>query len=138
MKYIKKYESWGKVDTINKQLYWILPTDDRLEDAIIKVIKLYIEMTKELYKLSDIQIEMEMKIVFEHIEKMIKESNPKGSMMILSLLYSIDKLENKIILGPSFNIWDISQEEGLKSSGFIKMGYINFEEYEIDAEKYNL
>jgi hypothetical protein len=39
MKYLKTYES--RENVIDRKVYWIAPTDERLEDALVQLYKLY-------------------------------------------------------------------------------------------------
>lgn len=119
----------SRENVVHRKVYWLVPTDNRLEDSLVKLFKQYTEWDTPVKPVSDALV------LADHIRKILK---PFGPIMIITLNFSIDILNDKIVRGPSFRAWDIKDQEGLEKEEFIKVGKVNLEDYEINAYKYNL
>ena len=127
MKYLKTYES--RENVIDRKVYWIAPTDERLEDALVQLYKQYTDWETPVQPITDA-----LKLA-DDIRKILR---PKGPLMVITLRFSIDELKDKVVKGPNFQGWDFKDKQALESEKFISVGNINVEDYEIDAMKYNV
>jgi hypothetical protein len=127
MKYLKTYES--RENVIDRKVYWIAPTDERLEDALVQLYKQYTDWETPIQPVSDALG------LADNIRKILR---PKGPLMIITLRFSIDEIKDKVVKGPSFQGWDFEDRQELEEEKYIPVGKINVEDYEIDAIKYNL
>jgi hypothetical protein len=123
-----KLKRFGE-DIVDRKVYWIVPTDNRLEDALVQLYKQYTEWDTPVKPVNDALG------LASFIRKSIK---PKGPLMVVTLEFSIDQLTDKVVKGPSFRGWDFKDIPSLEAEKFIKVGKVNVEDYEIDALKYNL
>ena len=109
MKYIKLYES-KKIKDKEKSYYWILPSDERFFPSLEK-IKCPKKAQKEFRQ--DMQyIDMQKFVIVYY--SAIEDINPWRLA--------------------SYSLLDLFEE----SEDYIFGGYINIEDYEIEANKYNL
>jgi hypothetical protein len=127
MKYLKTYEN--RENIVDRKVYWFVPTDKRLEDALVQLYKQYTEWETPVQPIND---------ALGLADDIRKNIQPKGHLMIITLEFSIDELKNKVVKRPRFSGWDFADEKELKEENFIPVGKINIEDYEIDAIKYNL
>ncbi len=111
----------------NKKVYWLIPTDNRLEDSIVKLYK--------QYQINNNIIEL-ISAALSNADDIKAYLKPKELIMIITVEFSINKLNT--IKEPLFKAWPITDKSSLEKEGFIYVGKINLEDYEIDALKYNL
>jgi hypothetical protein len=110
MKYIKTYESR------NEKLYWLVPTDDRFEDSL-----------KKIKCPKDVIYGMLNGIISDNNKYIFIRYNGKEISMILAA-----------------NKWGFNPYKGelydpfYEKEGYRFVGMVNIDEYELDANKYNL
>ena len=116
MKYIKKYEA-RQVGKPNKNVYWLVPFDNRLEDSLVT---LYKELTKWKTPVEPVDKALSL-------AKWIRDNFQKRDFIYIK--YDLIRKD--------FSAFDWGIQE-LIGDDYYYMGEINIEEHELDARKYNL
>lgn len=114
MKIIKSFENWNKT----KKQIWLIPTDKRLEDSIVKILKIY--FTNEFWKYPVESINNALDLADS-----IKEKNPEKFIYIF-----YDEEHERLKFLGNYSKIDPTKENFIDT--------INIEEHELTAQKYNL
>jgi hypothetical protein len=129
IKFIKDHtnEAYGKFKD-EKCVYWIVPTDNRLEDSLVKIYKDYSGI-KDIIELIDSSLEIANKI---------REKNIKDKFVYISMNICVDE-DDEVVGKPWFDFFEESKRNEMdKKPLHYYVGNINVEEHELDADKYNL
>jgi len=128
MKHLESYSSKNR-----RKVYWIVPFDERFEDALVRTYIQYIERENEIQRIGLINDALS-------IAKDARIQYKKNDFAILSMEF--EYLNNKLIVTPLFKIWEFKDKTALENAEYIFIGYINTDEEEVDfkisAKKYNL
>jgi len=130
MKHIKTTEAFRDTDDIvSRKVYWILPTNNKLEDGLVRLYKQYTEWQNPVEPIDQAL----------GLAKNIREDKEfKDNFVLVGLEFTYDSLRDKVIKGPYFTPHPYSFEKILKERGYMFVGLVNVEQHEIDASKYNL
>lgn len=120
-------EAYGKFKD-EKCVYWIVPTDNRLEDSLVKIYKDYSGI-EDIIELIDSSLEIANKI---------REKNIKDKFVYISMNFCVDE-DDEVVGKPWFDFFETSKRSEMdKKPLHYYVGNINVEEHELDADKYNL
>jgi hypothetical protein len=126
MKHLKTYEG----NIVSNKVYWILPTNNKLEDGLVKLYKDYTEWETPVQPIGEA---LTIANYIRNTTHLIREN-----FILIALELSYDYLKDRVVKEPVFKPWPYSYEKILKEDGYIFIGLVNVEKYEIDAANYNL
>jgi len=125
---IKKFESYnaGREVRKSKFVYWLTAMDDRLEDALVNLHKQYTEWQTPVKPVA------EASELANWIRSLYK------GYFIYIILEIIENRDGS--LTPKFDAKDYTTKckEQMDKEGYLYLGKINVEDYELEADKYNL
>ena len=125
---IRTFESYnaGREVRQSKFVYWLTAMDDRLEDALVQLHKQYTEW------------ETPVKPVAEELELASWIRSLYKGNFIYIILEIIKNKDGSLI--PKFDAeeYTVKYKEQMDKEGYIYLGKINVEDYELEADKYNL
>lgn len=134
MKHLKTFES-----TQTRQVYWIIPFNDKFEDSLVRLMIQY--SSKDDTPENRIEIVDKALGLIKNYREVVSNSKHKSNFAIVYMLFEIDN-NNKVVVGPNFSITSSELKDQLEELGFIFVGFHNTtkDEYELylNTKKYNL